>query len=509
MQYSNPVIPGFHPDPSICRVNDDYYLVTSTFEYFPGVPIFHSKDLVHWRQIGHCLTTPEQLPLANAWSSGGIYAPTIRYHDGWFYMVTTNVSGTGNFYVKTRNPEGPWSAPIPVKQGGIDPSLLFDNDGRVYFQSSCNGTEGHAIYQCEIDIETGEMLTESRYIWKGTGGAHPEAPHLYKIDGWYYLMIAEGGTEYGHMETIARSRQPYGPFESCPHNPVLTNRSMDSSIQAAGHADLIEAQDGSWWAVCLGIRPVAYPKAHHLGREVYLAPVTWTEEGWPVFGRDTHIDPQMEAPELPQTPWPESPVRDDFNENQLGFDWTFLRNPLEGSWSLEERPGHLVLHGHKTGLSNAGAPAFVGRRLSHFSCSIAAAMEYEPQHEGEEAGLTVFMNEKHHYDLGVTLVEGRKKVIFRKTIGSLQTEQTWDCPEGSVELKVQAFPKKIVASLQTAQGSTIDLGWGETHLLSTEVAGGFTGVFIAMYAAGSAEGQSAPAAFDWFDYVPSEQQDSQ
>lgn len=315
-------------------------------------------------------------------------------------------------------------------------------------------------------------------------------------------MIAEGGTEYGHMETIARSRQPYGPFESCPHNPVLTNRSMDSSIQATGHADLIEAQDGSWWAVCLGIRPVAYPKAHHLGREVYLAPVTWTEEGWPVIGRDTHIDPQMDAPELPQTPWPASPVRDDFNEKRLGFDWTFLRNPLEDSWSLEERPGYLVLHGHETNLSNAGAPAFVGRRLSHFSCSIAAAMEYEPQHEGEEAGLTVFMNEKHHYDIAVTLVEGRKKVVFRKTIGSLQTEQTWDCPEGSVELKVQAYPKKIVASLQTAQGSTLDLGWGETHLLSTEVAGGFTGVFIAMYAAGSAEGHAAPAAFDWFDYEP-------
>lgn len=178
MQYTNPIIPGFHPDPSICRIGEDFYLVTSTFEYFPGVPIFQSRDLVNWRQIGHCLTSESQLPLANAWSSGGIYAPTIRHHDGWFYMTTTNVSGVGNFYVRSRKPDGPWSEPIPVAQQGIDPSLLFDDDGRVYFQSSCSGDQGDGIYQCEIDISTGKMLTESRLLWKGTGGAHPEA-HIY------------------------------------------------------------------------------------------------------------------------------------------------------------------------------------------------------------------------------------------------------------------------------------------------------------------------------------------
>lgn len=504
MQYTNPVIPGFHPDPSICRVGDDYYLVTSTFEYFPGVPIFHSKDLVNWRQIGHCLTTPEQLPLGNAWSSGGIFAPTIRYHDGWFYMVTTNVSGVGNFYVKTQHPEGPWSQPIHVKQDGIDPSLLFDDDGRVYFQSSRTGDEGHCIYQCEIDIETGEMLTESRYIWRGTGGAHPEAPHLYKINGEYYLMIAEGGTEYGHMETIARSSQPYGPFESCPHNPILTNRSMDSSIQATGHADLIEAHDGSWWAVFLGIRPVAYPKGHHLGREVYLAPVTWTADGWPVIGKDTHIEPLMDAPQLPQTTWPERPARDDFDDERLGLDWTFLRNPAEGSWSLQERPGYLVLHGHQAGLSNEKtAPAFVGRRLSHFSCRMETEIDFEPQKDGEEAGLTVYMNERHHYDLGLKTVAGRRVAVFRKTVGSLSTEHTLECPEGPVVLRIQALPKKFTASIETEQSGEMELGWGETHLLSTEVAGGFTGVFIAMYAA-SETGQSVPAAFDWFHYEPAE-----
>ena len=268
MQYTNPIIPGLYPDPSICRVGDDYYLVTSSFEYFPGVPLFHSKDLVNWRQIGHCLTTERQLPLGNAGSSGGIYAPTIRHHDGWFYMVTTNVSGIGNFLVRSEQPAGPWSDPIPVMQEGIDPSLFFDEDGRVYYQFANHSR----IYQCEIDISSGSLLTESRLIWKGTGGAYPEAPHLYKINGLYYLIIAEGGTEYGHMVTIARSDSPYGPYEACPHNPILSHRSLNSSIHATGHADLVQAHDGSWWAVFLGIRPVSYPFRHHLGRELFWRP---------------------------------------------------------------------------------------------------------------------------------------------------------------------------------------------------------------------------------------------
>ncbi|MEF2965701.1 glycoside hydrolase family 43 protein [Paenibacillus sp. M1] len=504
MQYTNPVIPGFHPDPSICRVGDDYYLVTSSFEYFPGVPVFHSKDLVHWRQIGHCLTTETQLPLTKAWSSGGIFAPTIRYHNGWFYMVTTNVSGSGNFYVKTRNPEGPWSDPIPVAQSGIDPSLLFDDDGRVYFHSACAGDQGDGIYQCEIDIETGRMLTESRLIWKGTGGAHPEAPHVYKIHGQYYLMIAEGGTEYGHMETIARSDDPYGPYESCPHNPILSNRSMKSTIHAAGHADLIQAQDGSWWAVCLGIRPVSYPMGHHLGREVFLAKVTWTADGWPVIGNNTHIEPVMDAPRLPEVRFPAKQVRDDFGETRLGLEWSFLRNPREGSWSLTERPGSLVLHGDRISLDDTGSPAFVGRRLCHFSCNMEAALDFEPLNDGEEAGLTVYKSEKHHYDLAVRRVNGRKLLVFRRTVGSLRVEETRDCPAGPLVLQIKALPEKFTAFVRARETGSIELGWGETHLLSTEVAGGFTGVFIAMYAT-SETGDSSPASFDWFDYDPADE----
>ena len=218
--YVNPVIPGFYPDPSVCRVGDDYYLVNSSFQYFPGVPLFHSKDLIHWDQIGNVLDRESQLPLKGASAWLGIYAPTIRYNDGTYYMITTNVgngdNGRGNFFVTATGPAGPWSDPIWLDQGGIDPSLLFD-EGKTYFVSNPDG----AIWLCEIDAATGRQLTESRRIWEGTGGRHPEAPHIYKKDGWYYLMIAEGGTEMGHMVTIARSRDIYGPYEANPAIPIL------------------------------------------------------------------------------------------------------------------------------------------------------------------------------------------------------------------------------------------------------------------------------------------------
>jgi alpha-N-arabinofuranosidase len=222
-EYRNPVIPGFYPDPSVCRVGGDYYLVTSSCEYFPGIPIFHSRDLVHWRQIGHCLTRLSQLPLEGAECSGGIWAPTIRWHEGTFYVASTNMRAGGNFYVTATDPAGEWSDLIPVRMDGIDPSLTFD-EGRAYFctnQSAADGTPG--ISQAEIDIATGELLSPVRFLWAGTGGRAPEAPHLYRIGDWYYLMIAEGGTQFTHMVTVARSKSLWGPFEGCPRNPVLTN----------------------------------------------------------------------------------------------------------------------------------------------------------------------------------------------------------------------------------------------------------------------------------------------
>lgn len=245
--YMNPIIRGFNPDPSICRVGNEYFLVTSSFEFFPGVPIYKSTNLVNWSRIGHCLTRKSQLSLENCKASEGIYAPTIRYHNGKFYMVTTNVSDKGNLIVSTEDIYGEWSEPVRIDQCGIDPSLLFVDD-KVYFVSNADEHGNSGIYMCEINPDTGEKFSRSCLISKGCGGKYPEAPHVYKRNGFYYLMLAEGGTEYGHMVTIQRSENPYGPYEPCPHNPILSHRALENmDISCVGHADLTEDQCGNWW----------------------------------------------------------------------------------------------------------------------------------------------------------------------------------------------------------------------------------------------------------------------
>src|SRR5215831_18345614 len=270
--FVNPILPGFHPDPSICRVGDDFYVVTSSFEYFPGIPIFHSRDLVSWRQLGHVLTRRGQLELAGVPSSGGIYAPTIRHDGGRFYVVTTHVDGGGNFYVTAEQPEGPWSDPIWLDREGFDPSLLFAG-GRVYYARDGQGPDRDhpQIHQTTLDVATGQLSEPLRVVWSGTGGIWPEGAHVYEIGGRYYLLAAEGGTSYGHREVAARGPTPFGPFEPYPGNPILSHvERADHPIQATGHADLVELADGTSWVVFLGIRTHG-SRHHHLGRETFLA----------------------------------------------------------------------------------------------------------------------------------------------------------------------------------------------------------------------------------------------
>jgi len=508
MIYRNPIISGFHPDPSICRVGNDYYLITSSFEYFPGIPIFHSRDLVNWRQLGHVLTRPNQLPLqrrnANP-SSLGIYAPTIRHHNGRFYVITTNVTTGANFYVHADRPDGPWSDPIVIEGWpGIDPDLFFDVDGKVYVTGTNRYmAEPEGIYQAELDVETGRVIGDRILLWHGTGGSCPEGPHIYRIGDWYYLMIAEGGTEYGHMETIARSRHPSGPYESNPANPIMSNRSTNLPIQATGHADLVQAPDGSWWAVFLGIRPVGYPKRHHLGRETNLAPITWSEDGWPIIGTGGRIGLSYEIGSWPIERPPAWLEHDDFDQPTLAPVWNFYRNPAEGSWSLKERPGWLTLHGQACTLDGYEAPAFVGRRQQHLRCEISTCLDFQPEWNGEEAGLTVFMNERYHYDLCKTRQQDRDFIRLRRRIGSLwKVEREIACNAAIVELGVTAAEEAYTFWIRYPDGERLAIGNGETSLLATEVAGGFTGVYMAMYATGNGEPSRTPAAFDYFQYVP-------
>ena len=499
MKYKNPIIPGFYPDPSICCVGEDFYLVTSSFHYFPGVPIFHSKDLVNWKQISHCLTNKNQLCLDKAKSSAGIFAPTIRYNNGTFYMITTNETIGKNFYVYTNDIHGKWSDPIWLNKEGIDPSFFFDDDGKIYFTY----TIFKGIMQSEIDIANGKLLSSPKSIWKGTGGRYPEAPHLYRINGMYYLMIAEGGTEYGHMVTMARSDNPWGPFEPCPFNPVLTHRDRGTHpIQALGHADMVQDQSGLWWAIFLGIRSHDYPPVHHLGRETFLAPVKWNEDKWPVFYNNGTIELEMEADISNPQVLKNEPFVDDFNDIELDLCWNFLRNPDEKTWSLKKRPGWLCLTGSEITLNEADSPAFIGQRQRHFDFEAKTLLEFKPAEPGEEAGLTVYMNEEHHYEIGIINIDNIIYLIVRKRIGDLESIVTKEIlNEEKIFLRISGDIENYYFAYSKNDSDFKTVASGRTKYLSTEVAGGFTGVMLGPYATGNGKKCKSTAFFDWFEYT--------
>ncbi|MGD0674502.1 MAG: glycoside hydrolase family 43 protein [Polyangiaceae bacterium] len=507
--FSNPVIPGFHPDPSVCRVGDDFYLVTSSFEYFPGIPIFHSRDLVHWRPFGHVLTRKSQLDLLGMRSSGGIYAPTIRYARGRFYVITTNVWGGGNFFVTARRPGGPWSDPVWLDRQGIDPSLCFD-DPHVYYTRNGKGADfDHpVIVQTRLDVRTGKLLGRPRPIWAGTGGVWPEAPHLYKVGTTYDLMIAEGGTAYGHTEIVARSSTPFGPFEVYPKNPIVTHRDRrHHPIQALGHADLVDLPDGTWWAVLLGIRP-KNGRHHHLGRETFLAPVTWSLDGWPVIGHQGRVELEMQAPVLEPSPGVLR-ERDDFDDQDLHPVWSFLRNPYPRDWSLRARPGFLRLVGSSVTLDDVDSPALVVRRQQHFEVRCRTALDFAPSTPHEEAGLAVRANENFHYEIAVhRATSGREAFLRTRIRGKSRVVGLRALPEGPIELEVAASAERYVFRAG-APDALVELGSAPTKSLSTESVfafgqNSFTGVCIGPYATGNGRPSKVPADFDWFEYRPSE-----
>jgi alpha-N-arabinofuranosidase len=491
----------------VARVGEWFYLVTSSFEFFPGVPIFKSRDLVHWEQVGHVLTRDAQLPLARAGASRGIFAPTLRWHDGTFYMITTNVSGGGNFLVTARDAAGPWSDPVWIKdQGGIDPSLLFDDDGTVYLTST-GGAPGapseSGIHLSKLDVATGRVLDGPRLVWKGTGGRYPEGPHLYHIHGRYYLVISEGGTEYGHMVTVARSASPWGPYEACPRNPVLTHRNtqMEQPIQGTGHPDLFQDGEGNWWLVFLAFRPAGGGYWHHLGRETFLAPVRWDADGWPVVNEGKTIAPDMKVAGLPEHVPPALPVRDEF-AGPLGPAWNWLRNPVRASYSTGERSGWLTLHGTALTLAEEDSPTFVGRRQEHFRARMATRIDFEPTRDGDEAGRVLYRAPFNRYELGVRRSGGRREVFVRQTVGPRLSAITASAPAppGPLVLQVDAKPDEYTLSFGPGPDRLAKLDTALPRFLSSEVAGGFVGTYVGLYATGNGAPAAAPAAFDWFDY---------
>jgi len=497
--FSNPILPGFYPDPSICRVGDDYYIVNSSFQFFPAVPIHHSKDLINWESIGYVLDRPSQVKLEKIGFWNGIYAPSIRYHSGVFYMTTTNTSDKGNFYVYTENPASEWSEPIWVDQGGIDPDIFFDEDGKTYFVSAMGG-----IHLCQIDIKTGKRLSETQKIWDGTGARHTEAPHIYKKDGYYYLLVAEGGTEYGHKATIARSRSLFGPYESNPGNPILTHINQNgafSPIQGIGHADFIQAHDGSWWTVFLGFRPQS--GIHHLlGRETFLAPVKWEENTWPVINGDGTVSLSMDCATLPQTKAPEKSIKVDFKESKLGNEWNYLCNPNLDNYSLTEREGYLRLKASTITLANIDSPTFIGRRQQHINFRATTILDYSNLKENSEAGITTYMASNYRYDLSIKRANNKDILTLSYYLGSLRhIEKEVELSDTKVYLRVEGNNDIYSYYYSTNDEEYRNLGNIDTRFLSTETAGGFTGIYLGLFAQ-SKNADNSYVDFDWFEYVP-------
>ncbi|MCR6107745.1 glycoside hydrolase family 43 protein [Salipaludibacillus agaradhaerens] len=512
--YRNPVLPGFYPDPSICRVQDDYYLVTSSFNYYPGVPIFHSKDLVNWCQIGHVLDRPSQLNLDGTPCSRGIYAPTLRYHAGTFYMITTFVvSQTGarkNFYVTATDPAGPWSDPYWLTDApGIDPSLFFDDDGKVYYTGNRRPPTGQdypkhmEIWLQEVDLQKGDLIGEKMSLWDGAMKQNhaQEAPHLYKLFSYYYLMIAEGGTGFTHSVTMARSKNITGPYEVCKTNPILTHRHLgrDYPITNIGHADIVDTQKGDWWMVCLGTRP--YGGSHrNLGRETFLVPFVW-EDNWPVVNPGKGIvELEMPFPNLEQKRCHVAPVCDHFNKNELSYQWNFIRTPRGDFWSLEERPGFLRLKAKGDVITDEVNPAFIGRRQQHINFMARTIMAYTPEKVGEEAGVVLLQNTDYQIRLTKLLVGGMPYLqLVRREAGEDTVLAIELAPAHMTYIKVEAYGQQYHFYYADKEEEWSTLGdVVDGRVLSSDLAGGFVGAYLGMYITGE---NRNTADFDWFEYV--------
>lgn len=491
MKYQNPVLRGNYPDPSICRVGDTFYMVNSTMEYLPGLPLFMSKDLVNWKQVGHCLTRPEQADLTGAACSGGIYAPTIRCHEGVFYVVTTNVYH-GTFVISSTDPANGFSDPVFIDIAGIDPSLYFE-DKRCYIQIS----RMSCIAQAEVDLKTGKLLSEPQIITYGCGGRDVEGPHIYKIGEYYYLFCAEGGTREGHMETVQRSRNIYGPYEPSPYHPFITNRDQKKElIQSVGHADLIDDPDGNWWIVALATRTKKH--MHHLGRETVLVPVMWDAEKWP-YVADGCAKELTETEKISGEQIIPDGFYDSFDNEKLRYDYCGIRKLPQTFCYV--RPSHgLILTGTGESLDTLGTPAFLGVRQTEYRIEIETAVTAELEENGT-AGVCVLMDNLHHMEIGVKKDGGRYAVYMKKTVDDIVVTNTRDMVDERSEISIILGVRSDGNTYnfyykENKSARPAEVGNGLVKHLTTEVSDSpFVGVYCGMFV----ENQGK-AAFRFFSY---------
>jgi xylan 1,4-beta-xylosidase len=529
-QYTNPILCGFYPDPSICRVGDDFYLISSTFAYFPGIPVFHSKDLVNWKLIGHVLDRAEQLNLQGFGVSRGIFSPSIDFHEGIFYVTCTLVDGGGNFVVTAENPAGPWSNPVWLPEiNGIDPSIFFDEDGKTYIIYNGIPPDNKSLYDGHRTIrmrsfDLHQLKVSNEEIILINGGTQLsnkprwiEGPHIIKKYGYYYLIAAEGGTGYDHSVVAFRSKLITGPYIPFENNPILTQRNLDSNrsfpVTSTGHADLVELANGSWHAVFLGCRPYE-ADFYNTGRETFLVPVTWENE-WPLINHGQGaVMPRYPLPLPERTDIADRKYsgnfryRADFDKPKLAPDWMFLRTPLEKWFSLQKRESFLSLRLRPQTLSGKDNPSFLARRQQHLVCQVTTALLFTPEKEGEKAGLVAFQNEDHFYFLGKALDNGQNVVqLYRSKIipadgKSMEILETRPLKKkGIVYLHIRAMRDQYAFFFSTDNKKWEVVREGvDGKFLSTAVAGGFVGVTFGVYATSSGEPSTSEAHFDWFEY---------
>ena len=516
----NPILPGFNPDPAICRAGDDYYIAASTFEWFPGVQIHHSRDLVHWRLLTRPLTRASQLDMIGNPDSCGVWAPCLTYSDGLFWLVYTDVKTRSarfmslhNCLVTAPDIEGPWSEPIHLNASGFDPSLFHDDDGRKWvvnmlndFRAGKNRFAG--ILLQEYSHEERRLIGPIANIFPGTSLGSTEAPHLYKRDGWYYLMTAEGGTGYDHAVTMARSKDIAGPYEVDPANPILTSRGTDARLQKAGHASLVEAPDGGCYIAHLCSRPVwvCDRRRSILGRETALQECRWTDDGWlRLESGGTTPQDEVAAPDLPPCPFDAPPEREDFGSTDLPMAFQSLRAPVDETWaSLTERPGRLRLYGRE-GTTSRHRQSLLARRIESLDCEASTCVSFRPESFQQMAGLTAFYNVLTHYYLFVTHDEaaGRCVKLVAMDQGAYSEPAGAGVPLGNADpvllkLSLRERVLQFAWSLDGSAWQTIGPKLDAT-ILSDEYCSGFTGAMVGV-ACQDLTGRRLHADCDWFDY---------
>lgn len=531
----NPVLPGFYPDPSICRVGEDFYLVCSSFELCPGIPLFHSRDLQHWEHLCYVMTPENGFHVEKNCGNGGVMAPTIRYHDGTFYLINCNFGDRGNFIVTAKDPAGPWSEPHWLTDvPGIDASIFFDTDGRCYIMGTADiwpdgrGGMRQGIWAAEYDIQNFRMAGEPQALWGGAmaGVASPEAPHIYHIGKYYYLLIAEGGTEQYHSATVARSASVFGPYEGCKANPVLTMRHLGrrAAIQNAGHADLVDLPDGSWYAVFLASRLIG-GESKNLGRETFIVPVRW-ELDWPLFTPDTgKVEWEYDFPEsLPWTEKSKKPLRDDFRAG-LGLDWCFWGRPYAKFWETGE--DGLRLRCLKQALADPLQPmsmevihaednfvSFVARRRLQPHCCFTTRLRFAPRGT-ESAGIAVVQAMNHQYHL--ELAREGEETVLRLLLFTADYALPPYIPGFTSVTKREVLAsalwesEEIVLEMELGEnGYTFRYGVDEGHLselaradgaaINPEKVGCMVGEMLGLYASGNGAESDNKAVYAWAEY---------